>query len=299
MGALDSVIDTLYQRHLELTSNLDWGYHRLLPWEQGENFVDHPWDASQGNLSPELTLAVETAMLTEINLPWFTGTLMDAFANAPSSLLRFVHTWTREEDQHGRVLDVYLLLSRNGNPDVRARVQKNVIEAGWLSQYRDPFALMVYTTLQELATRVFYLNLARSVAPQDAILATILRTIAKDETLHYTFYRDAVKAYVEADPGRIGVLCEVIPNFTMPGYGMPDFGNRMKTISRHAGYGINHYYTQVLQVILNAWGVLDYPLASMTREPRQQLDRYISRIERMAGRLDRAERSREPEPMPG
>ncbi len=287
MSALDTSIDTLYQRHLTLTTNLDWGYHRLLPWEIGKNFVDHPWQESQGSLSPEMTLAVETAMLTEINLPWFTSTLMDAFSSAPSSLLRFVHTWTREEDQHGRVLDVYLLLSRNGNPDTRAHLQKTVIEAGWLSPHRDPFALMVYTTLQELATRVFYLNLARAVAESDPILATILRTIGKDETLHYTFYRDAVAAYLEADPGRLAMLCQVIPTFTMPGFGMPDFNNRMKVIATHAGYGIAEYQHQVLQVVMQAWGVLDYTPASMTQEPRYELTRYLERLDKLAKRSQR------------
>ncbi|MCL5063633.1 MAG: acyl-ACP desaturase [Firmicutes bacterium] len=287
MSALETSIDILYQRHLTLSQNLDWGYHRLLPFEIGRNFIDDPWQASQGTLSPEMTLAVETAMLTEINLPWFTSTLMDAFAAAPASLLRFVHTWTREEDQHGRVLDVYLLLSRNGDPDRRASLQKSVIEAGWLSEYRDPFALMVYTTLQELATRVFYLNLARAVAGSDPGLAVILRTIAKDETLHYTFYRDAVAAYIDADPTRLVTLCKVIPTFTMPGFGMPDFSSRMKVIASHAGYGITEYQQQVLQVILQAWGVMDYTTASMIQEPRQDLTRYLHLIDKLAKRSRR------------
>ncbi len=287
MSALETSIDTLYQRHLALTKNLDWGYHRLLPWEIGRNFSDHPWQEHEGTLSKEMTIAVETAMLTEINLPWFTSTLMGAFSSAPRSLLRFVHTWTREEDQHGRVLDVYLLLSRNGNPDDRVATQKTVIEAGWLSQYADPFALMVYTSLQELATRVFYLSLARAVADQDPTLATILRTVAKDETLHYTFYRDAVQLYLESDPGRLAVVCAVIPNFTMPGHGMPDFPRRMKIIAEHAGYGISQYYQQVLQVVLNTWGVLEYTSSKATSEPQQHLARYLRTVQKLAERSER------------
>lgn len=284
MSALQEKLDALYQRHLDLTRNLDWGYHQLLPWERGKNFVDHPWSAEQGNLSPELTLAVETAMLTEVNLPWFTSGLTGIFENSPNALKRFVHTWTREEDQHGRVLDVYLLLSRNGNPDARDQVRKQVIERGWQPELRDPFGVMVYTSLQELATRVFYLNFARQVAAKDAVLAQILRALAKDETLHYAFYRDAVKAYVEEDPGRIATVCQVIPTFVMPGYGMPGFSHRLRIIAQHGGYGIQAYYDQVLTIVLEAWGVLQHDVSSGTQDARQALDGYIRRIRRVANR---------------
>ncbi len=278
MNILSETLDTLYQRHRSLATRIDWGYHRLLPWERGRNFLDHPWAPDQGTLSPELTLAVETAMLTEVNLPWFTHGLTTVFDQGPSALKQFVHTWTREEDQHARILDVYLLLSRNGDPDARDAVRKSVLESGWHRETDDPFALMVYTSLQELATRVFYLNLARAVDRHDSALAHILRALAKDETLHYTFYRDATKAYIEEDPGRLVTVCRVIPKFVMPGFGMPDFRRRIKVIGSHAGYGVSAYYDQVLRIVLEFWGVLEHETSSATREARIALDKHLARL---------------------
>lgn len=281
---LESTLDTLYQRHLELSNKVDWGYHNLLPWERGKNFNEHPWSPNQGTISPELTVAVETAMLTEINLPWFTAGLKAVFAQAPSALKAFVHTWTREEDQHGRILDVYLLLSRNGEPEARDQVRKNVISNGWQNDEGDPFAVMVYTSLQELATRVFYLNLARAAESQDPVLSKILRVIAKDETLHYAFYRDAAKAYIDDDPSRIATVCRIIPKFVMPGFGMPNFRQRLHVIAKYANYGIYAYYQNVLKVVLEFWGVLHYDVSAGTREARRTLDQYLVKLQRLAGR---------------
>ena len=35
---------------------------------------------------------------------------------------------------------------------------------------------------------------------EDPLLARALNRIAKDETLHYAFYKDAVKAHLEVEP---------------------------------------------------------------------------------------------------
>lgn len=284
MGHLETALDTLYDRHLTLSANVNWGYHTLLPWERGKNFNDHPWAPDQGCIPPELTMAVETAMLTEVNLPWFTAGLSSTFNNAPKALQQFIRTWTQEEDQHGRVLDVYLILSRNGDPALRDQLRKQVIGRGWDPETDDPLALMVYTTLQELATRVFYLSLAKAATPFDPTLGGILRAIAKDESLHYAFYRDAVKTYLESNPSSMATICQVIPQFTMPGFGMPNFRHRAQVIARHAHYDLAAYYEQVLSVVLDYWGVLDYELSSDTREDRKTLDQYLTKLRRIAER---------------
>lgn len=45
-----------------------------------------------------------------------------------------------------------------------------------------PFETMAYTSLQELATMVFYNNVAKVAGQHDKDLATLLRRLAKDET---------------------------------------------------------------------------------------------------------------------
>lgn len=43
----------------------------------------------------------------------------------------------------------------------------------------------------------------------------------------------------------------------------------------------------MLQVILQAWGVMDYTTASMIQEPRQDLTRYLHLIDKLAKRSRR------------
>lgn len=285
---LSAALDDLYQRHLANTTHANWGYHNLLPWERGKNFRTHTWAEGQGSLTPDLAVAVETALLTEINLPWFTAGLKEMFATEPSALKAFVKTWTAEEDQHSRILDVYLALSRNGDPDRRARIRKQVLTYGYEIEGQSGFELMVYTTLQELATRVFYQNLATAAEALDPALALILRTVAKDETLHFVFYRDAVKAYLEDDPARIETVCEIVPRFKMPGSEMPDFSTRMRLIAEN-GYSVWDYLHSVMDPILCAWNVWDRDVPACAVASRKALHTHRARLHRIAERYSEKE----------
>lgn len=281
---LSATLDDLYERHMACTTRANWSYHTLLPWERGENFVTVPWADDQGSLTPNLTVAVETALLTEVNLPWFTAGLKEMFATGPSALKAFVKTWTAEEDQHSRVLDIYLALSRNGDPFRRAGLRKAVLTDGYEIGGDSGFAVMVYTTMQELATRVFYQNLAAAVDRLDASLALILRTVAKDETLHYAFYRDAVKAYLDDDPTRMATVCQIVPTFRMPGSGMPDFAYRMRTIADSGGYGVAQYVHDVLDPILRAWNIRERDVPQNVSAARDLLFVYRERLSRIVAR---------------
>ncbi len=286
---LSATLDDLYQRHLTQTQRGNWSYQSLLPWERGKSFKTLPWAEGQGSLTPELTVAVETAFLTEINLPWFTAGLKALFETGPLALKEFVKVWTAEEDQHSRILDVYLALSRNGDPDRRAMLRKQVLTDGYEIDGNGGFAVMVYTTLQELATRVFYQHVAKAVDVLDPVLALILRTIAKDETLHFAFYRDAVRAYLDDDPTRIAMVCEVVPRFRMPGSEMPDFPSRMRIIAQNSGYGVGAYLNAVMDPVLRSWDVWERDVPTAALAPRQALLAHRARLGRIADRVGEKE----------
>lgn len=283
---LSATLDDLYERHLACATRTNWGYHNLLPWERGQNFKTKAWSEGQGSLTPDLAVAVETALLTEVNLPWFTAGLKEMFATGPSALKAFVKTWTAEEDQHSRLLDVYLALSRNGDPDRRAQLRRQVLTDGYEIEGDTGFAVMVYTTLQELATRVFYQNLATAVEGQDPSLSLILRTVAKDETLHFAFYRDAVKAYLEDDPARMGTVCAIIPRFRMPGAEMPDFASRMRIIADTGCYGVGSYLSEVMDPILRSWNVRERDVPASVEESRTALFTHRDRLQRLCVHRD-------------
>ena len=61
---------------------------------------------------------------------------------------------TAEEGQHAIALRSYLLTSRNCDPVALEQDRMATMRAGHLSGHSDPAALFVYTSAQELATRV-------------------------------------------------------------------------------------------------------------------------------------------------
>src|SRR6478609_6236282 len=177
---LEGKLKELYKTHMERTAKIDWSYHRLIPWERGRNYNTDPWHPSQATISPELAVAVETALLTEVNLPWFTTGLTNIFRGSLEVIQDFIRTWTSEEDQHSDVLQTYLLVTRNADPDRLIRLRKTVVRNAWTPGTASPFVGMVYTAVQELSTQAYYVNVARKADEEDPMLATILRRIAKD-----------------------------------------------------------------------------------------------------------------------
>lgn len=283
---LEKKFKELYETHLERSKAIDWSYHEFLPWDQGQDFKRVPYEPGQGNLTEGLRIAVETALLTEVNLPWFTSYLNETFRGSFSVMHDFIHTWTAEEDQHSSLLETYLLLTRNGDPRSIHDLRKQTVEHGWVGHFTTPLETLAYTTLQELATMVFYNNVARVAREEDPILATLLRRLSKDEVLHYAFYRDAVKAHLEVDENYVYHLAGVMINFTMPGAVMPDYDERMNVIAKEASYGPIEYFDQVYEVLMEYWGIESLrPSAPEAEEARQRIITHYGRLKRVCARL--------------
>ncbi|WP_059170418.1 acyl-ACP desaturase [Bacillus sp. FJAT-27445] len=286
---LEPRLRELYEEHKKRADKIDWGYHEFLPWDKAMDFRRVPWDPSQVTLPSSVITAVETALLTEVNLPWFTSYLEQTFKGSLSVIKDFVHTWTSEEDQHSNLLETYLLITRNVDPMHLHKLHKQTVENGWNPDFHTPFETMVYTSMQELATMVFYYNVAKVAAPHDKDLSTLLRRLAKDETLHYAFYREVIKYHLELEPNYCYHLANVIMNFQMPGAVMPDFENRMAIIAKEANYGPLEYFDQVLDVIIEYWDVENLrPIAPEAEKARLDILNYHARLKRVRDRFYRS-----------
>lgn len=145
---LEPKVRELYEEHKMRAEKIDWGYHEFLPWDKAQDFRRVPWDESQVTLPGSVITAVETALLTEVNLPWFTSYLDQTFKGSLTVIKEFVHTWTAEEDQHSNLLETYLLITRNVNPDRLHQLHKQTLENGWNPDFHTPFETMVYTSMQ-------------------------------------------------------------------------------------------------------------------------------------------------------
>ena len=280
MSSLEPQIAQLLVRHKETSARVDWSYHDFLPLE-----AYHADSLRHQPLSKVAYTAVEVALLTEANLPWYTVALHEGLQDSLGSLQEFVHVWTAEEDQHSTLLETYLLLTNNGDHGERNRLRKAVVANGWEHNLDGPFPAMAYTAVQELATRAFYIHAARVCEPQDPGLAQALRRIAKDETLHYAFYRDVVKAHLEVEPDYILPLAKVMFEFQMPGYVIPGFQERSEYLAAQHVFGPEHYYRDVVEVVLSYWEVDKLePRDAEARRALRRLRTYRAALKRLADR---------------
>ena len=124
--SLEPHFASLLSRHKEAVAKTEWSYQQFLPPE-----------IEKHSLPPTAYMAVETALLTEVNLPWYTAGLSHGLASCPDPIQEFVRVWTSEEDQHATLLESYLLLTRSGDPGARARSRKAMIAGGGATRWPD------------------------------------------------------------------------------------------------------------------------------------------------------------------
>jgi acyl-[acyl-carrier-protein] desaturase len=278
----------LLARHKEASARIDWSYGEYIPLDSC-----HAKPRAHKPLSPLAYTAVETALLTEANLPWYTAVLYDGLKTSLAPIQEFVRVWTSEEDQHSTLLETYLLLTEQGDHAERASRRKAVLAGGWTHELEGPLEAMVYTAVQELATQAFYLHTARACQHEDPMLARALARIAKDETRHYAFYRDVVKAHLDADHDYALPVANVISQFQMPGRVIADFQERSAVLAAEHVFGPEQYYHDVVEVVCAFWGV--DKLAPSMPEAQQALRRlrvYRAALRRLANRTAASAASR-------
>ena len=178
VNAVEADIERLMAEHLERRP--DWYAHDLVSWEDGRSFADTPWDESQCTISPEVREALILNLLTEDNLPYYHYSIASQFPE-DSAIGRWTRRWTAEEGQHAIVLRDYLMISRNADPVALEDDRMATISRGWDSPWTDPIDIFVYTSAQELATRVSHRN--TGLKADDEAAYAIMKRIAADENL--------------------------------------------------------------------------------------------------------------------
>lgn len=283
---LEPYLTELYSQHRQRAADIDWSYHEYIPWELGRCFKKEPWSIEQRKLPDAIYTAVETSLLTEVNLPFFYHHLAVTFKGSLKVLQDFVHTWVSEEDQHSSLLETYLIVTRNADPNELHRLRKMVVEGGFVPDFDTAMETMVYTAIQELATMVFYNNVAKAAGPHDLDLAKLLRRISKDESLHFAFYRDAVKGYLAIDHNFVYYIHKAMTCFAMPGTLMPSFKERMDVIAKEANYGPVSYFNQVFDYLIKFWAIGKLqPSREESENAKQALLGYHLKLQRISERL--------------
>jgi acyl-[acyl-carrier-protein] desaturase len=230
-----------------------WYAHDLVPWELGRSFRDEPWNESQATLAPEVRTALHLNLLTEDNLPYYHAKIAGSFAE-DSPMAEWSRLWTAEEGQHAIAIRNYLLTTRNCNPDLLEDERVATVSKGWRYDSPCPVEVFVYTSAQELATRISHRN--AGVKADCAIAHEVMTRVAADENHHFMFYRGVTSAMLKQAPSFVvKAAYRVLSDFRMPGTGIPNFNRRAVAIARAGIYNLRIHAEQVVQPLLRHWQI--------------------------------------------
>jgi acyl-[acyl-carrier-protein] desaturase len=160
----------------------------------------------------------------------------------------------------------------------------------------DPLDGVVYTTLQELATRIAHRN--TGTFTQDPLIEKLTARIATDENLHYVFYRELGKAALEIDPSAMMLaINRQVTGFAMPGMDMPDFKAKAIEIAKAGIYDLRiHHDEVVLPVLFRHWKIDELTgLSEEAEHARDGIANYLQMLDAMASHYEEKRASREAE----
>ena len=272
-------LEQAVHRHLAVAQ--DWQPHEYVPWEQGRDFGELPWEEAQSRLPAPVRAAVALNLLTEDNLPSYHREIATRFGR-DGAWGTWVGRWTAEENRHGVAIRDYLVVTRGVDPVALERARMEYMILGYDSGDKTPLEAVAYVSFQELATRVSHRNTGR--ACMDPIADQLLARIATDENLHMVFYRNLVQAAFEINPDEMmrAVANEVI-NFEMPGADMANFRRNSTIIAKAGIYDLRLHHDDVGSPILRFWKVFDRTdLGPVGEQAREELAQFLVGLDAQA-----------------
>jgi acyl-[acyl-carrier-protein] desaturase len=291
---LEPVVAANLDRHMSLAK--EWFPHEYVPWSSGRDFEPgESWDPDQAPMDEAVRSALFVNLLTEDNLPHYFRTIQGMF-DADRPWGAWARRWTAEEGRHSIVIRDYLTVTRSVDPVALERGRMAQVSLGEVPEPDSIPDLLVYVTLQELATRISHTNTGRMVGDRRG--REVMARVAGDEQLHHIFYRDLTTAALEVDPSAMVLALEKqVREFEMPGTGIPDFGAHAKAIANAGIYDFASHSEQILEpVVRRHWGLEAVEgLSPEAEEARVRLVRHMDKVAKVGRRMAarRAERQGE------
>jgi acyl-[acyl-carrier-protein] desaturase len=279
------LVEKSLDRHVGAAN--EWFPHDYVPYEEGRNFVKEPWRPEDSRLPDIAQTALEINLLTEDNLPYYHLALWRTFGEE-EAWGEWVRRWTAEEGRHAIVIRDYLTVTRGCDPKALEQGRMDQALRGWYPEFAEqgPLDGVVFTTLQELATRISHRN--TGAITDDETAEKLCSRVATDENLHYVFYRDMAVQAIEMNPSAmVEAMHRQITNFAMPGAGIPGFREKAKAMASAGIYNLRIHLDQVLRPVLdNHWRLADIEgLSDEAKQKREDIYTHLERLDRVAARL--------------
>ncbi len=263
-----------------------WFPHEYVPYEEGRNYLEEPWTPADSRLPDVAQTALEVNLLTEDNLPYYHLALWETFGN-DEAWGEWVRRWTAEEGRHAIVIRDFLTVTRGVDPVQLEQGRMDMVLRGWYPEFaqQGPLDGVVFTTLQELATRISHRNTGEITDDEGAV--RLCSRVATDENLHYVFYRDLAMNAIAVDPSAMVLaMRRQILNFAMPGAAMPGFREKAKAMAQAGIYNLRIHVEQVLKPVLEKhWRLAELDgLSDEAKQAREDVYEHITRLERVIAR---------------
>jgi len=259
--------------------------HEYVPWGEGRDFVDEPWEPDQSQLSPVAQTAFEVNLLTEDNLPSYHFEIASRFGR-DGAWGTWVHQWTAEEGRHAMCMRDYLHVTRGVDPAQLERDRMAQMRTGYNAGAKTPAEVLAYVSFQELATRIAHRNTGRYT--EEPTAERLLARVAADENLHMIFYRDLVRAALQISPDEtVQAIAKEAMGFEMPGTGIRDFNRRAVQIAKAGIYDLRIHHDEVLHPLLRSWKLFEIDgLSAAAEQARESLTDFLTDLDAMASAIE-------------
>ena len=280
---LRETTEKLINVHLSTARN--WDPAEMVPWENAPNFNPKmTWNEEIYPLNDGIRSALYVNELTEINLPYYTNTLL---SNAPKDhpLNEWSRIWTAEEWRHSDAMLNFIRLSGAFDPAVLELGRVEQMKSGDVPMPSSTAELISYTIMQELATAVAHRNTAKQIS-KDLGGKKMLGIVAGDEMLHHKFYLELGKAALQLNPDLMMVAFKnQYINFDMPGQSIPNFDVHARAIADAGIYSEVHFHSEVVKPVIEALGL--FAIEGLNDDGRAAQERIMGRFQRFERRISK------------
>lgn len=220
--------------------------------------ADIPWEAIRpGVVHEEHAAILEAFYATEMFLPDYTARLIE-LNRQDQGLAWFLSNWSYEESKHSLALEEWLIRSGHRTREQMADYNAQLLTRRWQLPFETSRRMLVYTVLQERATQLNYLRLARVCqAAPDPALRRLLKLIAGDEGVHHGYFVACVRRHLEWDrPGTLSDIEHVLRRFRMPvSDEIPGWERHQRLVAKYDIYSNRSFVRDVMRPSLERLGV--------------------------------------------
>jgi acyl-[acyl-carrier-protein] desaturase len=215
-----------------------------------------PWDQCNPGMDPVVADVVQTFCMVELFLPDYLRKQLPQVRDSKGRAWMLAN-WGYEESKHSMALNDWMLKGGHRTENQLQETENSVFEKEWGLRYHDPLASIIYTMVQEVATRVNYRNLRKVAGGRCPALDRVLELVQIDEAAHGHFFRTMVSIYLEDDRAAMLERLRLVFNtFTMPAEQLLAEGPRRAAAIKSLNiFDERVYYNDVVTPLLSQLGL--------------------------------------------